>query len=201
MPFLLRSLIVKQNPMGLCSKGFSQTFNIIVKKFFHNGKIMECRIIDAAFHFPADLTCRAIGIFIIDKQKSQVRMPEISLQSVLFRELQNLIDTFEEQAFQILLIVVSASFMFYQKCHVLENVSIFHVSVNHQFVCVHLLFLLLVNNFQVFSCFLSLPAVHGSHFSRLRQRDFPQNRQKIGIPMVCPQSGATQFLSYSDRCR
>lgn len=61
---------------------------------------MQRHVIDTSLNRSPDLAGCAVGIFVVNEQKCQIGMPQISLQTMLFRKLKDLIDTFKEQIFR-----------------------------------------------------------------------------------------------------
>ena len=49
-----------------------------VEQLLKYGEIVSCKVIDAAFYRAYDLTGGAEGIFVVDKEKSQIVVPEIT---------------------------------------------------------------------------------------------------------------------------
>ena len=98
---------------------------------------MKSDFIDAPLHFPHNLAGCAICILVVYEEKRKVRVPEVTLESVADGQLQKLIDTFKEQAFQIFSVVIVISMVLHKKCHIPEQLSVIHVFIQHQFICTH----------------------------------------------------------------
>lgn len=68
-----------------------------VEQLFKNSKIMSGKVIDAAFHRAYDLTGCTEGIFVVDQQKGQIVVPEVSGKPKGAGHLHKLVDALKEQ--------------------------------------------------------------------------------------------------------
>ena len=81
---------------------------------------MQCNLIDGAFHTTPDLTSTAVCVLVIDQNKCNKIMPEISFKSMTYCKFGQLVKTFVKQCLDILSVIIFILIVFHDPCHVIK---------------------------------------------------------------------------------
>src|SRR5699024_5531895 len=92
--------IVHEHLDAFCLQTLLKHCEIIVEQLFEYFKIVECDLVDAPVYLSHDLAGCAVCVLIIHEKEGKVCMPEVSLESVAHRQLEQAVDTLEEQTSQ-----------------------------------------------------------------------------------------------------
>ena len=92
---------------------------------------MSGDFVDASTHRPDDFTRRTVRILIAGQKKCQVCMPQIALEPMARRKLQQGIHALEKQAPQIFSVIIIIMKILHKKGHILQDISIFHILIQY----------------------------------------------------------------------
>ena len=90
---------------------------------------MKCCKINASFYLSGNLAGGTVSIFMGSKQVRQIVVPQISFKSMTDCHFQQFIDHLEQETFQVLCIIILIVIVIHKKCHVFQNLTIFHMFI------------------------------------------------------------------------
>jgi hypothetical protein len=141
---------------------------------------MVGKLVDAAADLSPDLTGRTERIFVVHQKVGQIGVPEISLEAIGACQIHQAVNALIVKTAKIFLVVVFAARVVKDPSHVLEDLSVFKITVYDQFMypC-HSFFqtpLVVFSNCPGSAYYLLPRGCLGARFSRRRRLNFPQNR-------------------------
>ena len=95
---------------------------------------MVGKFIDAAADLSTDLTGRTEHIFIVHQKVGQISVPEISFKSIHACQIHQTVDALIVKASKILLVVIFTACVIKDPGHILQDLSLFKISVYDQFM-------------------------------------------------------------------